>query len=64
VAMARAAASGIPLRDVLLDSPEIADKLSASGITPGQVEQALDPVGYLGASGAFIDAALAAHRPG
>jgi 3-carboxy-cis,cis-muconate cycloisomerase len=64
VATARAAASGIPLRDVLLAAPEIADKLAQAGITPGQVEQALDPVGYLGASGAFIDAALAAHQPG
>jgi len=64
VATARASASGIPLRDVLLAAPEIADKLSAADITPGQVEQALDPVGYLGATGAFIDAALAAHKPG
>ena len=64
VAMARGAASGIPLRDVLLASPEIADKLSQAGITPGQVEQALDPASYLGASVAFIDAALAAHQPG
>ena len=63
-ATARAAASGIPLRDVLLAAPEIADKLSQAGITPGQVEQALDPAGYLGASSAFIDAALAAHQPG
>jgi 3-carboxy-cis,cis-muconate cycloisomerase len=62
VAAARAAASGIPLRDMLLAAPEIADKLSQAGITPGQVEQALDPAGYLGASGAFIDAALAAHQ--
>jgi 3-carboxy-cis,cis-muconate cycloisomerase len=63
VATARAASSGVPLRDVLLAAPEIADKLSQAGITPGQVEQALDPAGYLGASGAFIDAALAAHQP-
>jgi 3-carboxy-cis,cis-muconate cycloisomerase len=62
VAAARAAASGIPLRDVLLAAPEIADKLAQAGITPGQIEQALDPAGYLGASGAFIDAALAAHQ--
>jgi 3-carboxy-cis,cis-muconate cycloisomerase len=64
VATGRAAASGVPLRDVLLASPEIADKLSQAGITPGQVEQALDPAGYLGVSGVFIDAALAAHQQG
>jgi 3-carboxy-cis,cis-muconate cycloisomerase len=61
VAAARSASSGIPLRDVLLATPEIEDKLAAAGITPAQVEQALDPAGYLGASQAFISAALTAH---
>ena len=64
VAAARSASSGIPLRDVLLATPEIEDKLTQAGITPAQVEQALDPAGYLGASEAFITGALAAHAAG
>ena len=36
-------------------------RLAAAGITPEQVEQALDPAGYLGAAGGFVAAALAAH---
>jgi 3-carboxy-cis,cis-muconate cycloisomerase len=60
-AAARSASSGIPLRDVLLASPEIEDKLTRAGITPEQVERALDPAGYLGAAQEFISAALAAH---
>ena len=64
VAAARSASSGVPFRDVLLATPEIEDKLTAAGITPAQVEQALDPSGYLGDSDAFITAALAAHRAG
>jgi 3-carboxy-cis,cis-muconate cycloisomerase len=64
VAAARSAASGIPLRDVLLETPEIEDKLTRAGITPVEVERALDPAGYLGASEAFITGALAAHAAG
>jgi 3-carboxy-cis,cis-muconate cycloisomerase len=60
-AAARAVASGVPLRDVLLDAPEIADKLAQAGITESQVDEALDPAGYLGASDTFITAALTAH---
>jgi len=37
-------------------------KLAAAGITPAQVERALDPSGYLGAADAFITAALTAHE--
>ena len=59
-ASAWAVAAGRPLRDGLLDGPD-AGRLAAGGITPEQVEQALDPAGYLGAAGAFVDAALAAH---
>jgi 3-carboxy-cis,cis-muconate cycloisomerase len=62
VAVVRSASSGIPLRDVLLATAEIEDQLARAGITQTQIEQALDPVGYLGASDAFIDAALAAHQ--
>jgi 3-carboxy-cis,cis-muconate cycloisomerase len=61
VAAARSASSGVPFRDVLLATPEIEQKLAQAGITPAQVERALDPSGYLGASDAFITAALAAH---
>jgi 3-carboxy-cis,cis-muconate cycloisomerase len=61
VAAARSASSGVPFRDVLLATPEIEDKLAQAGITPAQVERALDPSGHLGASDAFITAALAAH---
>jgi len=62
VAAARSASSGVPFRDVLLATPEIEDKLAQAGITPAQVERALDPAGYLGSSDAFVTAALAAHE--
>ena len=58
---ARAVAAGLPLRDVLLELPQSARRLEEAGITAGQIEAALDPAGYLGAAGEFIDAALAAH---
>ena len=61
VAAARSASSGIPLRDVLLASPEIEGKLAAAGITADQVEQALDPAGYLGVAQTFISDTLLAH---
>ena len=64
VAAARSASSGVPFRDVLLATPEIEDKMAQAGITAAQVERALDPSGYLGASDAFISAALAAHAAG
>lgn len=57
-ASARAASSGVPLREVLLAIPEF----GVAGVTAAQIERALDPAGYLGASDAFIDAALRAHR--
>ena len=62
VAGERALSAGLPLRDVLLGVPELADRLAAAGVTPEQIEAALEPTGYLGAAGAFIDAALAAHE--
>jgi 3-carboxy-cis,cis-muconate cycloisomerase len=61
-AAARSASSGVPLRDVLLATPEIEGNLGSAGIGQAEVERALDPAGYLGASSAFIDAALSAHR--
>jgi 3-carboxy-cis,cis-muconate cycloisomerase len=60
-AAARSASSGVPFRDVLLATPEIEDRMAQAGITPAQIERVLDPSGYLGASNAFISAALAAH---
>ena len=57
-AAARAASSGVPLRDVLLASPE----LDAAGITPARIERALDPAACLGASDVFIEAALTVHH--
>lgn len=57
----RAVAAGLPLRDVLLDAPSFADALTSAGVLPEEIEAALEPSGYLGAAGAFVDAALAAH---
>jgi 3-carboxy-cis,cis-muconate cycloisomerase len=61
-AAARAASAGIPLRDVLLAAPDVADRLAQAGISAAEIEQSLNPAGYLGASDAFIAAALAAHH--
>jgi 3-carboxy-cis,cis-muconate cycloisomerase len=61
-AAARAAASGLPLRDVLLASGELEDRLAQAGIGQAQIDAALDPAGYLGASDDFITAALRAHE--
>jgi 3-carboxy-cis,cis-muconate cycloisomerase len=60
-ASARAAGAGLHLRDTLLDSPQIMKRLDEAGIAPEAVEAALDPAGYLGSAGDFVDAALAAH---
>ena len=60
-ASAAAAAAGRPLGAVLKVG-EAARTLAAAGVTADQVDAALDPAGYLGAAGAFTDAALAAHR--
>jgi 3-carboxy-cis,cis-muconate cycloisomerase len=59
---AKAATSGVPLRDILLADPDLEDKLTHAGITQADIEQALDPAGYLGAAADFTDAALAAHE--
>jgi 3-carboxy-cis,cis-muconate cycloisomerase len=63
-AAAKAATSGVPLRDILLADPDLEDKLTKVGITQADIEQALDPAGYLGAAADFTDAALAAHVSG
>ena len=59
---ARAVGAGLPLRDVLLAVPKLEERLSAAGITAEQIDSALEPAGYLGATDAFITAALEAHR--
>jgi len=58
----RAVSAGLPLRDVLLAIPKLEGRLAAAGVTAEQVESALEPAGYLGATDAFITAALAAHE--
>ena len=59
---ARAVGAGLPLRDVLLAVPKLEERLSAAGITAEQIDSALEPAGYLGATDAFITAALDAHQ--
>ncbi len=61
-AAAKAATSGVPLRDILLADPDLEDKLTKAGITQADIERALDPAGYLGAAAEFVEAALAAHE--
>jgi 3-carboxy-cis,cis-muconate cycloisomerase len=46
------------LRDVLLAIPDV----EQAGVSAEQLDAALDPAGYLGASAQFIDAALRAHE--
>ncbi len=58
---ARAVSAGVPLRDALLGLPGPAEQLDRAGITPEQIDAALDPARYLGAAREFTDAALAAH---
>ncbi len=59
---ARAVSAGLPLQDVLLSVPKLEERLTAAGITPEQIDSALEPSGYLGATDAFITAALDAHQ--
>jgi 3-carboxy-cis,cis-muconate cycloisomerase len=61
-AAAKAATSGVPLRDILLAGQDLEDKLAKAGITQADIDHALDPAGYLGAAADFTDAALAAHE--
>jgi 3-carboxy-cis,cis-muconate cycloisomerase len=58
----RAVSAGLPLRDVLLAVPKLEGRLASAGVTAEQVESALEPAGYLGATDAFITAVLAAHE--
>src|ERR1700758_5307833 len=59
---ARAPSAGLPLRDVLLAVPKLEERLSSAGITAEQIDSALEPSGYLGATDAFITAAIDAHE--
>jgi 3-carboxy-cis,cis-muconate cycloisomerase len=61
---ARAVGAGLPLSDVLLAVPKLEERLTAAGITPEQIDSALEPSGYLGSADAFITAALDAYRSG
>ncbi len=58
----RAVSAGLPLRDVLLSVPKLEGRLASAGITPEQIDAALEPAGYLGAADAFVTAALKAHE--
>jgi 3-carboxy-cis,cis-muconate cycloisomerase len=60
-ASADAVAAGKSLGHAL-KSGAAARTLADAGITPAQLDAALDPAGYLGAATAFTDAALAAHH--
>src|SRR6266704_1534844 len=59
---ARATSAGLPLRDVRLAVPKLEQRLSSAGITAEQIDSVLEPSGYLGAAGAFVTAALDAHK--
>jgi len=59
---ARAVSAGLPLQDVLLAVPKLEERLTAAGITPEQIEAALEPSGYLGSADSFVTAALGAHE--
>ncbi len=61
-ASARAAAESINLADALLTDPDAAAQLSEAGLTRGDIEAALRPESYLGATAEFIRRALAAHQ--
>jgi len=57
LASRRAAQEGRALREVLLESPEVAGRLGGADL-----DRALDPAARLGAAQALVDRALAAHR--
>jgi 3-carboxy-cis,cis-muconate cycloisomerase len=61
VAKASARAAGVTLADALLTDDETAAALADAGITRSQLESALRPESYLGATDEFIKRALTAH---
>jgi 3-carboxy-cis,cis-muconate cycloisomerase len=60
-ASARATADHTNLADALLADATSAAALAAAGITPSELESALEPESYLGATDEFIKRALTAH---
>jgi 3-carboxy-cis,cis-muconate cycloisomerase len=52
----RAAAEGAHLRDILLQEPQ-----ATAVLDRGAIERLFDPARYLGASGAYVERALARH---
>jgi 3-carboxy-cis,cis-muconate cycloisomerase len=55
-ACAEVVATGRSFAEALAARPEVAQRLA-----PGEIAQLLDPAGYLGSAGLFVDRALAAH---
>jgi 3-carboxy-cis,cis-muconate cycloisomerase len=53
----RSADGGRPFRDELLAEPRLSE-----GLSPEEIDAALDPAGYLGSAGEFIDRALVLYR--
>ena len=53
----RSADGGKPFREELRAEPDLRERLSAE-----EIDAALDPVGYLGSAGEFIDRAMALYR--
>jgi 3-carboxy-cis,cis-muconate cycloisomerase len=60
-AAARAVGEGVSLPDALLADPAAAAALRDAGISRADLDAAVDPAGYLGASAEFIARALAVH---
>jgi hypothetical protein len=60
-AAAHAVGEGVSLPDALLADPAAAAALRDAGISRADLDDAVDPARYLGASAEFIARALAAH---
>ena len=60
-AAAAAVAGGLSLPDAMLADPSISAKLASAGVTPGELQAAVDPAAYLGTAAEFVRRALAAH---
>jgi len=60
-AAAHAVGEGVSLPDALLADPAAAAALRDAGISRADLDDAVDPAGYLGASADFVARALAAH---